>query len=101
MPIFYKSRNMQKIQLHIVNQLGLHARASAKLVATASRFLSRIDLIYGKHHINGKSIMGVMMLGAPCGSVVECEIDGPDEEELKTAIMTLINNKFHEEDVEE
>lgn len=92
---------MQKIQLHIINQLGLHARASAKLVATASRFLSRIDLIYGKHHINGKSIMGVMMLGAPCGSVIDCEIEGPDEEELKTAVLTLIGNKFHEESQED
>lgn len=88
---------MQKFELHIINQLGLHARASAKLVATASRFLSQIDLMYGKHTVNGKSIMGVMMLGAKCGSTVNCVIEGPDEEDVKAALIELINNKFNEE----
>ena len=88
---------MHKIQLRIINELGLHARASAKFVATASRFLSKIDLKYGKHHINGKSIMGVMMLGAPSGSIIECTIEGPDENELKAALEHLLENKFGEE----
>jgi phosphocarrier protein HPr len=88
---------MQKIQLKIINQLGLHARASAKFVATASRFISKIDLIFGKHNVNGKSIMGVMMLGAKCGSIIDCVIDGPDEDELRTALETLLENKFDEE----
>ncbi len=88
---------MQKIQLKIINELGLHARASAKFVATASRFLSKVDLMFGKHSVNGKSIMGVMMLGAKCGSTIDCVIDGPDENELKAALETLLLNKFGEE----
>jgi phosphocarrier protein HPr len=88
---------MQQIQLKIINELGLHARASAKFVATASKFLSQIDLVFGKHKVNGKSIMGVMMLGAKCGSTIDCVIDGPDEEALRTALETLLENKFGEE----
>jgi phosphocarrier protein HPr len=88
---------MQKIQLKIINELGLHARASAKFVATASRFLSKVDLMFGKHNVNGKSIMGVMMLGAKCGSTIDCVIDGPDENELKAALETLLLNKFGED----
>lgn len=88
---------MEKFALHIINQLGLHARASAKFVATASRFQSKIDVSLEKKTINGKSIMGVMMLGAKCGTVLSCTVDGPDEKELKEALTQLINNKFDEE----
>jgi phosphocarrier protein HPr len=89
---------MLKFNLELINKLGLHARASAKFVATASRFLSKIDVSLGTQTINGKSIMGVMMLGAKCGSHLEFILEGPDEEELKQAIEQLISNKFGEEE---
>lgn len=78
------------------NKLGLHARASAKLVATASRFLSKIEITQGKQTINGKSIMGVMMLGAKFGSTINCIMEGPDESELCQALEQLITNRFDE-----
>lgn len=88
---------MQSFSLHIINQLGLHARASAKFVATASRFQSKIDVTFEGKTINGKSIMGIMMLGAKYGTVLECIVEGPDEAELREALTHLIHNKFDEE----
>ncbi len=81
----------------IVNKLGLHARAAAKLVATASRFSSRIMLRKNGREVNGKSIMGVMMLAAAKGSVVEITINGSDEAEADAAIAELISARFGEE----
>ncbi|NBX85200.1 MAG: HPr family phosphocarrier protein [Gammaproteobacteria bacterium] len=89
---------MIKISLQLTNQLGLHARASAKFVATASKYLSKIDVCHGKHTVNGKSIMGIMMIGAKCGSQIDCTIDGEDETELAKALKTLLANKFDEEE---
>ena len=80
----------------IQNKLGLHARASAKLVATASRYLSEVLLIRGTQTVNGKSIMGVMMLAAPKGAELEIKITGEDEQDCWTAISDLINNRFGE-----
>ena len=87
---------MIKTKITIINQLGLHARASAKFVSTAARYQSRIDVIKGTHSVNGKSIMGVMMLAANKGSELTLEINGPDEEAMETALVTLINNRFGE-----
>ncbi len=87
---------MIKIKITIINKLGLHARASAKFVSTASRFQSKIDVTKDEKTINGKSIMGVMMLAANKGSQLELHIDGPDESELENAITSLINNRFGE-----
>ena len=89
---------MIKFTIELQNKLGLHARASAKFVATASRFLSKIDVSHANQTINGKSIMAVMMLGAKCGSVLNFSLEGSDETELAAAMQTLINNKFGEED---
>lgn len=89
---------MIKFSIELQNKLGLHARASAKFVATASRFLSKIDVAHANQTINGKSIMAVMMLGAKCGSVLNFSLEGSDETELAAAMQTLINNKFGEED---
>jgi phosphocarrier protein HPr len=89
---------MIKKSFQLQNKLGLHARASAKLVATVSRFLSKIEITQGKQTINGKSIMGVMMLGAKFGSTIDCIIEGQDELELCQAIENLINTKFDEPD---
>jgi phosphocarrier protein len=87
---------MKKIKITIINKLGLHARASAKFVSTAARFQSNIDVIKDSQTINGKSIMGVMMLAASKGSEITLEIDGPDENEMEKALVDLINNRFDE-----
>lgn len=83
-------------KIKIINQLGLHARASAKFVSTAARFQSHIDVTKDAQTVNGKSIMGVMMLAANKGSELTLEIDGPDEEAMTEALTQLINNFFGE-----
>jgi len=80
----------------ITNKLGLHARASAKLTQTASKFQSSIFIAKNGRRVNAKSIMGVMMLAAGLGSTVELETDGPDEEDAIGAIERLFNDKFGE-----
>jgi phosphocarrier protein HPr len=87
---------MIKTQIKIINKLGLHARASAKFVSTAARFQSHIDVTKDSQTVNGKSIMGVMMLAANKGSELILEIDGPDEETMNDALVQLINNCFGE-----
>ncbi|KTC75496.1 sugar transport PTS system phosphocarrier HPr protein [Legionella birminghamensis] len=87
---------MIKITVKIINKLGLHARASAKFVALAARYQSQIDVTYNKKTVNGKSIMGVMMLAGGQGSELELEINGPDEAEMEKALVALINNRFGE-----
>lgn len=80
----------------IVNKLGLHARASAKLVACASRYSSKIELSIDNNKVNAKSIMGVMMLGAAKGAVIVLQVHGDDEADALTAIETLIADRFGE-----
>lgn len=87
---------MIKTKIKIKNRLGLHARASAKFVATASRFQSHIDVIKDGQSINGKSIMAVMMLAANQGSELILEIEGSDENEMNQALIELIDNYFGE-----
>lgn len=87
---------MIKTTIKIINRLGLHARASAKFVSTAARFQSHIDVIKDSQTVNGKSIMGVMMLAANKGSEITLEIDGPDEVEMNEALVRLINDRFGE-----
>ena len=87
---------MIKTTITIINKLGLHARASAKFVSTAARFQSHIDVIKNSQTINGKSIMGVMMLAANKGSEIIMEIEGPDEVQMNEALVQLINNFFGE-----
>ncbi len=84
--------------IKIINKLGLHARASAKFVSTASRFQSDIEVSNSNQTINGKSIMGVMMLAAHQGTELSLSIDGPDEDEMMNALVELINNRFGEEE---
>ena len=81
----------------IVNKLGLHARASALLVKTSSRFSSDVKLAREGVEVNGKSIMGIMMLAASKGSSVLLTVDGADETEAFQAIGELITNGFGEE----
>jgi phosphocarrier protein len=87
---------MIKTKITIINKLGLHARASAKFVSTAARYQSQINVTKDSQTVNGKSIMGVMMLAANKGSSITLEIEGPDEEQLNEALVQLINNFFGE-----
>jgi phosphocarrier protein len=80
----------------IVNKLGLHARASAKLTQLAGNFKCDIWMTRNARKINAKSIMGVMMLAAGIGSSVTIETDGADENEAMQAILALIADKFGE-----
>ncbi len=87
---------MLEQEIKIINKLGLHARASAKLVSTAGRFSSRIEVEFGSHTADAKSIMSVMMLAASVGSVVTLRTDGEDEQAAMDAMTALINNYFDE-----
>ncbi len=87
---------MQKKTIEIVNKLGLHARASAKLTQTAGGFASTVFIARNGRRVNAKSIMGVMMLAAAKGSTVELETEGADEEAAMAALEALIANKFGE-----
>jgi phosphocarrier protein HPr len=87
---------MAKISLEIINKLGLHARASTKLTQTASQFKSEVWIEKNGRRVNAKSIMGVMMLAAAKGSIVEIEATGADEEQAIAALQALINNYFGE-----
>ena len=80
----------------IVNKLGLHARASAKLTQLAGSFQSEVWMSRNGRRINAKSIMGVMMLAAGIGSVVTIETEGSDEQPAMDAILKLIEDKFGE-----
>jgi phosphocarrier protein len=87
---------MQQQEVDIVNKLGLHARASAKLTQLATAFKSEIWLSRNERRVNAKSIMGVMMLAAAKGSSVVIETNGPDEEEALKALVKLITERFGE-----
>ena len=87
---------MLQREIEIVNKLGLHARASAKLTQMAGQFTAEVWISRDGRKVNAKSIMGVMMLAAAKGSVVAIETDGPDEAEAMTALVRLINDKFGE-----
>ena len=80
----------------IVNKNGLHARPAAELVKTASRFQSEITMVRDDLEVNGKSIMGVMMLAAECGSTLQLKAEGPDAAEALDALERLIESKFGE-----
>lgn len=85
-------------KITIINKLGLHARAAAKFVATASKYTSELIIIKGNQQVNGKSIMGVMMLAASKGTELDIQADGEDAESLLEAITSLINNRFDEKE---
>lgn len=88
---------MLKKDFLIINKLGLHARASALFVKTASRFDAEVKLAKEGIEVNGKSIMGIMMLAASKGTIVSLSIEGTDEAEALQAIGELITNGFGEE----
>ncbi|WP_243373035.1 HPr family phosphocarrier protein [Geotalea sp. SG265] len=88
---------MLEQELTIVNKLGLHARASALFVKTASRFASDIRIEREGIEVNGKSIMGIMMLAAAKGSVIRVRADGSDEGEAMETLGDLVRNGFGED----
>jgi len=85
-----------KKQLTIINKLGLHARAASKLVATASRYESKVQINRNGQLADAKSIMSVLMLAASQGTVLDFIVTGDDAEEALSQIEALINNKFEE-----
>jgi phosphocarrier protein HPr len=87
---------MIRREIKVVNKLGLHARASAKLTQLASKFKSGVWLSRNGRRVNAKSIMGVMMLAAGMGSTVELETDGEDEASAIQEIEQLFADRFGE-----
>ncbi|SSY79743.1 HPr family phosphocarrier protein [Alysiella crassa] len=87
---------MQKQTVKIINKLGLHARASSKFTQTAAQFQSEVWVSRNGKRINGKSIMGLMMLAAAQGMQIELETQGADEIAAMNALLDLINDYFGE-----
>lgn len=88
---------MAERELEIVNRLGLHARAAAKLVHLAGSFRSRVTVIKEGEEVDAKSILGILLLAAAQGSQLTVRCEGPDEEEALSAICHLIVDRFQEE----
>ena len=89
---------MQEKELLIINKLGLHARAAAKLIGVTGRFSADIMLEKDGRAVDGKSIMSVMMLAASKGTTLKISANGEDEAAAMDAIETLINNRFDEDE---
>ena len=87
---------MAERSVQILNKNGLHARPAAEIVKVLARFQSDVTIIRDGTEVNGKSIMGVMMLAAECGASVLLRANGADEEQAVEAIAALIANKFGE-----
>lgn len=89
---------MIKREITIINKLGLHARAAAKLARTAGRFAAKVQVRNGQSTVDGKSVMSLMLLAAGRGTALEICTNGEDEEGAMAAIETLINNRFDEDE---
>ncbi len=87
---------MQRKKITIINKLGLHARAAAKLVQTASAFESDIFIVHNDKKVSGKSIMGIMMLAASRGTEIELIVSGSDEDQAMADLQSLIQDRFGE-----
>ncbi len=88
---------MMEQDLRLINRLGLHARAASKLVQTASQFEAVIQVEHNGRCVNGKSIMGILLLAAPCGAALRVRVDGSDERDAMRALEALIDSRFGEE----
>lgn len=84
-------------RVRLVNRLGLHARAASRLVRLAGEFRAEVWLTRDQRRVNAKSIMGVLMLAAPCGAELELECIGPDEDAAMQALRELIADGFGED----
>ena len=89
---------MLQREVEIINKLGLHARASAKLTQVAGQFKANVWVTRNGRRVNAKSIMGVMMLAAAQGSTLMVETDGPDEGQAMDAVIRLIAGRFEEKE---
>lgn len=89
---------MIKKEIEIVNKLGLHARASNRFTQVASRFQCEVWVTRKDRRVNGKSIMGLMMLAAAQGCMIELETDGVDENQAMQTLVELINDCFGEDE---
>ena len=89
---------MKKKELMIENKLGLHARAAAQIVKSASSFASKIVLSKDNLEVDGKSIMGIMMLAAAKGSSVQVQVHGDDEDQAMAGLERLFKDKFGEKE---
>ncbi|HKW11401.1 MAG TPA: HPr family phosphocarrier protein [Gemmatimonadaceae bacterium] len=87
---------MPERTVQIVNKAGLHARPAAEIVKLAAKYTSDITVVREDLEVNGKSIMGVMMLAAECGSTLQLKAEGPDAKEALDALERLIESKFGE-----
>ena len=87
---------MRQREVEIINKLGLHARAAAKLTQLAAKYQCDVSLARNGRKVNAKSIMGVMMLAAGLGSEIQIETDGEDEQAAMDALRALIEGKFGE-----
>ena len=88
---------MQVCDLPILNALGLHARAAAKFVHTAGRFSAHIRVARGEREVDGKSIMGLLLLAAAKGSTITISADGADEQSAVEALVQLVQSGFGED----
>ena len=88
---------MQNRNFIIVNRLGLHARAAAQLVQMANQFSSDVVLIKDDIEVNGKSIMGILLLAAPKGTELTVTVEGEDEEQAMAVVAALIEDGFGED----
>ena len=89
---------MKSERIPIVNKLGLHARASAKLVELTRRFQADIQIAKDHDTVDGKSILGLLMLAAACGEAVDVRADGKDEDEALAAVRDLFARRFDEDE---
>lgn len=89
---------MLECSITIINKLGLHARAAAKLVSTASAYSSKVKVAFNGKEVDGKSIMSVMMLAASKGSELTLKVEGDDQDNAMQAIVELINDRFEEDE---
>lgn len=89
---------MLECSITIINKLGLHARAAAKLVSTASAYSSKVKVAFNGKEVDGKSIMSVMMLAASKGCELTLKVEGDDQDNAMQAIVDLINDRFEEDE---
>jgi phosphocarrier protein HPr len=82
--------------IRVINPLGFHARAAAKFVAEASRFDSQITVVFKDKEMDGKSILGLLLLAAPCGASIQVRVEGRDENEAMRALTALVAKGFGE-----
>lgn len=90
-----KKKNIAKGKFVVGNDRGLHTRPSTELVKCASSFKSKVCLVYQKHSVNAKSLLGILMLAARKGAKIGIEAEGEDAEEAVQSIVTLAQNNFY------